>query len=206
MANLGAAEAANRKAQARFDLAMEAVRAFTTGASEDVILKEKALEGLRKKLLGQSQHFYEKLRTSLEDETDRASRSALAEAVLDAGILYAKVDTPDKAVRSLREALALRTALAREQPGDPAARRHLGRCRLALAELFDSQSRVRRGSSGAELGAAMLAPLAREHPSDGGARRLEAECDSLDGWLVNLSGHPAEGASAANEQGCSTRT
>ena len=79
--------------------------AFTTGASEDVILKEKALEGLRKKLLGQSQQFYEKLRTSLEDETDRASRSALAEAVLDAGILYAKVDAPDKAVRSLREAL-----------------------------------------------------------------------------------------------------
>ncbi len=110
-ANLAAAGVANRKAQARFDLAMEAVSAFTTGASEDVILKEKALEGLRKKLLGQSQQFYEKLRTSLEDETDRASRSALAEAVLDAGILYAKVDAPDKAVRSLREALALRPAL-----------------------------------------------------------------------------------------------
>ena len=42
VANLSAAEAANRKAQARFELAMEAVRAFTNGTSEDVILKEKA--------------------------------------------------------------------------------------------------------------------------------------------------------------------
>ena len=66
VANLKLAEAANRKAQARFDLAMEAVRAFTTGASEDVILKEKALEGLRKKLLGQSRVFYEKLARSLQ--------------------------------------------------------------------------------------------------------------------------------------------
>src|SRR5262249_58883427 len=95
VANLALAQAANRKAQARFNLAMQAVRAFTTGASEDVILKEKALEGLRTKLLGQSQQFYEKLRTSLEDEPDRASRSALAEALSDAGILYAKVDAPD---------------------------------------------------------------------------------------------------------------
>src|SRR5262249_45602975 len=38
VAHLKEAEAANRKAQARFGLAMEAVRAFTTGASEDVIL------------------------------------------------------------------------------------------------------------------------------------------------------------------------
>ena len=81
VANLGAAETANRKAQARFDLAMDAVRAFTTGASEDVILKQKALEGLRRKLLGQSQSFYDKLRASLEGEKDRSSRSALAEAL-----------------------------------------------------------------------------------------------------------------------------
>ena len=136
VANLGAAEAANRKAQARFDLAMEAVRAFTTGASEDVILKEKALEGLRKKLLGQSQSFYEKLRVSLEGETDRASRSALAEALFDAGSLYAEVDAPEKALEAYREALALRAALVREQPGDPAARRDLGRSHLALAQVL----------------------------------------------------------------------
>ena len=108
VANLGAAETANRKAQARFDLAMDAVRAFTTGASEDVILKEKALEGLRRKLLGQSQSFYDKLRASLEGEKDRSSRSALAEALSDAASLYTKVDAPQKALDAFHQSLALR--------------------------------------------------------------------------------------------------
>src|SRR5262249_61261837 len=39
VANLTAAEAATRKAQSRFDLAMEAVQAVTAGASEDVLLR-----------------------------------------------------------------------------------------------------------------------------------------------------------------------
>ena len=182
VANLAAAEAANRKAQARFDLAMEAVRAFTTGASEDVILKEKALEGLRKKLLGQSQSFYEKLRDSLEGETDRASRSALAEALFDAASLYAKVDAPQKAMEAHRQSLALRAALVREQPGDTAARRDLGRSHLASGSSCSCPwSQVDEAQ--AELGRArgVLEPLARERPDDGGARRLEAECDSLEG-------------------------
>ena len=69
---------------------------FTTGASEDVILKETALNGLRNKLLGQSQSFYDKLRGSLEGETDWSSRAALAEALSDAASLYTKVDTPQR--------------------------------------------------------------------------------------------------------------
>ena len=72
-ANLAAAESANRKAQARFGLAMEAVLAFTTGASEDVILKEKALESLRKKLLGQSRVLRE-----APDVAGRGNRPGLA--------------------------------------------------------------------------------------------------------------------------------
>ena len=195
-ANLSAAEAANRKAQARFDLAMEAVRAFTTGASEDVILKEKALENLRKKLLGQSRLFYEKLTASLEGETDRASRSALAEALFDAGTLYAKVDAPQKAIESHRQALALRAELVREQPADPAARRDLGaatwrsrRCSIPCREFDEARAELARARG-------MLVPLARERTDDGGARRLEAECDSLDGRLLVGAGMPAEGRSS----------
>ena len=195
-ANLSAAEAANRKAQVRFDLAMQAVRAFTTGASEDVILKEKALEGLRKKLLGQSRLFYEKLTASLAGETDRASRSALAEALFDAGTLYAKVDAPQKALEAHRQALTLRAELVREQPADPAARRDLGRTYLALAELLDSLSRVDEARAELVRARGVLVPLARKWPGDGGTRWLEAECDSLDGRLLVGAGMPAEGRSS----------
>jgi serine/threonine protein kinase len=180
-ANLTAAESAKRKAQARFGLAMEAVRAFTTGASEDVMLKEKALESLRKKLLGQSRTFYERLRTSLEGETDRASRAALAEALFDAAGLYGEVDAPEKALEAHREALALRAALVRERPEDKAAQRDLGRSHLALARVL--LPRYQLDLANAELGRArgVLRPLTREHPEDGGARLLEAECDGLEG-------------------------
>jgi tetratricopeptide (TPR) repeat protein len=194
-ANLKLAESGNRKAQARFRLAMEAVRAFTTGASEDVILKEKALEGLRKKLLGQSQVFYERLKGSLEGETDRASRSALAEALVDAGALYAKVDAAARAEQAYRAALALREALARERPGEPEARRDLGRTRLALAGLLASPTLARYPEARAEVARArdVLEPLARERPHDGGARKLLADCESLDGSASVWSGREEEG-------------
>jgi tetratricopeptide (TPR) repeat protein len=193
VANLGTAEVANRKAQARFDLAMEAVRAFTTGASEDVLLREKALEGLRSKLLGQSQSFYDKLSVSLKAETDRASRSALAEAMFDAGTLYAKVDTPDKALQAYREVLALRQAMVRERPSDPTARRDLGRTHLALAKSLLSQERLSEAIAELRRARGVLQPLVREHPDDGGARLLEAACGQLEGRTLKLLGQPGEG-------------
>jgi tetratricopeptide (TPR) repeat protein len=197
-ANLKLAEAANVKAQARFGLAMEAVRAFTTGASEDVILKEKSLGHLRRKLLGQSRVFYERLKGSLEGETDRASRSALAEALVDAGTLYAKVDAPTKAEQTYREALSLWESLLRERPGDAVTRRDLGRTRLALAELLASPTLQRYTEARAELARArdVLDPLARERPGDGGARRLLAECESLDGNALVGLGRTEEGRAA----------
>ncbi len=180
VANLGAAEAANRKAQARFDLAMDAVRAFTTGASEDVILKEKALEGLRKKLLGQSQSFYEKLRGSLEGETDRASRLALAEALSDAASLYTKVDAPQRALDAYHQSLALREALIRERPTDAAARRDLGRIRQELVSWLYTLARFDEALAEIASARVVVGPLAREHPGDGGG--------PLAGGRVRLAG------------------
>jgi tetratricopeptide (TPR) repeat protein len=191
--NLGVAEAANRKAQARFELAMDAVRAFTSGASEDVILKERVLEGLRRKLLGQSQVFYEKIRALLEGETDWPSRAALADALFDAGVLYGKVDAPQKAVQAHQEALVLREGLLREQPRDPATRRDIGRSHLALAEILDSQARVDEARAAVARARSVLEPLVRERPDDGGARRLEAECDSLEGSFLGNAGRYLEG-------------
>ena len=186
VANLAAAESANRKAQARFDLAMEAVRAFTTGASEDVILKEKALEGLRRKLLGQSQLFYEKLRVSLEAETDRSSRSALAEALSDAASLYTKVDAPQKALDASTSRWDSRGVDA------GAAGRHRGDAQTSAAPpgarlLALHPGAVRRGAGRDRPARVVVEPLAREHPGDGGVRWLEAECDSLEGAALSYS-------------------
>jgi tetratricopeptide (TPR) repeat protein len=172
---------------------MEAVRAFTRGASEDVILKEPALERLRRMLLGQSQAFYERLRQSLEGETDPASRAALAEALFDAGMLYGKVDAPQKSLDAHNAALALRGALLREQPGDPGARRDVGRSHLALASLLRSLARLQEAQAEVRKARGLLRPLAAERPRDGGIRRLEAECEALDGFVIIDDSRLAEG-------------
>src|SRR5262249_61436163 len=96
------------------------------------------------------QSFYEKLRASLEGETDRASRAALAEALFDAGMLYSRVDAPQKALEAHHEALALREALVREQPGDPDARRDVGRSHLAVAKVLGSLARVEEAQAGGQ--------------------------------------------------------
>jgi tetratricopeptide (TPR) repeat protein len=157
-----------------------------------VILKEKALEGLRNKLLGQSQAFYEKLRRSLEGETDRASRAALADALYDAAVLYNLVGAGPKAEATHREALALRAALVAEQPGYPALRRSVGLSRLSLARFLQGRARVDEARAEIARARDVLTPLIRDHPGDGGARILAAECDSQEAQLLLLVGRPVE--------------
>ena len=52
----------------RFDLAKKAVEAYYTGASEDVLLKQPELEGLRNRLLRTALDFYRELGADLDTD------------------------------------------------------------------------------------------------------------------------------------------
>ena len=54
-------EAANARERQRFDLALEAIKLFHGDVSEDLLLKQKPFEALRKKLLSGAAEFYGKL-------------------------------------------------------------------------------------------------------------------------------------------------
>ena len=92
---------ARRQAQARFALALEAIRTFHTGASEDVLLKEPQFGALRAKLLRTALDFYRKLQEVIEADRDAgpAARADLASA-------YVAVATITAATGSKAEALA----------------------------------------------------------------------------------------------------
>src|SRR5262249_24519602 len=64
--------------QARYALAVEAIKTFHTGVSEDFLLKEDQFKELRDRLLRSAADFYGKLGALLGRETDLASRRALA--------------------------------------------------------------------------------------------------------------------------------
>ena len=66
--------AANARVQARYNLAVDAIKTFHTGVSEDFLLKEEKFKDLRNRLLKSASDFYGKLGALLGRETDIASR------------------------------------------------------------------------------------------------------------------------------------
>ena len=62
--------------QARYDLAVEAIKALHTGVSEDFLLKEGQFKELRDRLLKSASAFYGRLAALLGKETDVTSRRA----------------------------------------------------------------------------------------------------------------------------------
>ena len=102
--------------QARYDLAVEAVRTFHTGVSEDFLLKEDQFKELRDRLLKSASDFYGKLGALLGRESDTASRLALARANFEVAALTRLVGRTEEALAAHRKVLAAREALASE-PG-----------------------------------------------------------------------------------------
>ena len=64
--------------QARYKLAVEAIKAFHTGVSEDFLLKQEQFKDVRDRLLKSASDFYGKLGALLGKESELASRRALA--------------------------------------------------------------------------------------------------------------------------------
>jgi serine/threonine-protein kinase len=71
---------ANAQIQARFDLALEAIKTFHTGVSEEVLLTNVNLKPVRDRLLKDAAEFYKRLEAQLSGQADRGSRRALGQA------------------------------------------------------------------------------------------------------------------------------
>jgi tetratricopeptide (TPR) repeat protein len=153
------------RASARFELARKAIATFHTGVSEDALLRNAELKGLRTNLLKQAAAFYADLQGLLEGQTDTESRRLLADGYFELGDLTAKIGEAPEALRVQRQALAVRRELAAADP-TPAARLDVARSLGAVGELL-FETGDRPGSLAAlreqrELAEAVLA----ESPSD----------------------------------------
>jgi serine/threonine-protein kinase len=126
-------QASNARERARFRLAMEAIRTFHSGVSDDVLLKQKELETLRTKLLRGAREFYQKLEGLLDGQTDRESRRSLGAAYYEIGTLDLEIGTLRESYEAQKRALVLFEGLARENPSDPDANYQLGRCWQAIS-------------------------------------------------------------------------
>ncbi len=100
--------------QARYELAVEAIKTFHTGVSEDFLLKQEQFKDVRDKLLKSASDFYGKLGALLGKESDLDSRRALWQANYEVADLTGKVGKPEDALAAHRQVLAAREGLAAE--------------------------------------------------------------------------------------------
>jgi tetratricopeptide (TPR) repeat protein len=140
--------AANAREHERFELALDAVRMFHTGVSEDVLLKEEQFKGLRERLLRQAADFYRKLQGVLKGQPDAPSQRALARAYFLLAELTGKIGSDDEALAVHRQALALRRELAAR--GEPGAGLDVARSLVAMAGHLESSGAFAEAGAPAE--------------------------------------------------------
>ncbi len=190
---------ANARERARFDLALEAIKTFHGGVSEELVLKEKQFDGLRTKLLRGATDFYRRLEDLLAGQADRRSRAALGQAYHDIGELTAKIGSQAEALAALRRGRELRMALAAEAGSDAASKRDAARTLIAVADLEEASGEAAGALASYQRARDLLEPLARSNPDEPSHRADVAKCLQGIARVQYHSGRAAESL-ASHEQ------
>jgi len=167
---------ANEREQARFDLALRAIKTFHTGVSEDFLLQERQFEGLRAKLLAGATEFYQRLEDLLKGQADRRSRAALGQAYHEIGELTARIGSHSEALGALRRGLELRRRLAAEPESDPSATLDLGQSLIAIGDMLEATGDLTEAISSYQQARELLKPLAQLESAGASYRAAEAKC------------------------------
>jgi tetratricopeptide (TPR) repeat protein len=179
---------ANRKVQARYELAMDAIKTFHTGVSEDFLLKQEQFKELRDRLLKSAAEFYGLLGSLLGEETDLGSRRALAAVNFELAELTAKVGRTEDALSTHRSVLAAREALASEPGAGAGANIEVGRSLFAVAQVLGATRRTAEALAVYRRAEALLAGLAGTDPE---ARAALAACRTRMASLLASTGESA---------------
>ncbi len=175
--------------QERYNLAVEAIKTFHTGVSEDFLLKEEKFKDLRDRLLRSAADFYGKLGALLGKETDIASRRALAQSNFELSDLTGTVGRKEDALAAHRAVLAAREELAAEPAAGVVAKVDIGRSLMAVAGLLDATGKTDEALATYLRAESLLAGPAGALPS---ARAALADCRSRLGWLLSRTGKTAD--------------
>ena len=182
-------QAANRREAARFTLAMDAIRTFHTGVSEDLLLKERQFNDLRTRLLRAAADFYRRLEGLLKGQTDRNSRAALAKAYDELGQLTDKIGSKPLALAIHRDALAVRRTLVPDNQAEHDVARNLLAVALLCVQTGDTAGAVTAFEEAIGLAEKLVA-------SGKGASELKstlARCYAELGSLLRDTGKPTDG-------------
>jgi len=184
--------AAHDREQARFDLAMAAIKAFHSGVSGDILLKEPQFQQLRTRLLGEARVFFARLEGLLKDHTDLRSRRAMGQAYNELAEMTDKIGPKLEALELFRSELGIRRELAVGPQAEAADRAEVGRCLLDVGRIeFQTGHPEEAMASYQEAGSVLESVVAAtEVPPQ--LRALRATCHEHMGELYFAIDRPAE--------------
>jgi serine/threonine-protein kinase len=198
-----ALKAANAKVEARYNLAIEAIKTFHTGVSEDFLLKQERFKELRDRLLKAASGFYERLGSLLRDETDRPSRRALLKANFELAGLAARLGKYEDATAMHRRVLAGREALAREagaptstDPEATALQVDVGNSYRMSGGVAKEMGRRAEALAAMETALGIFRRLTVAHPERTDLLKEMAAAQGDIAWLMIDAGKPAEALAA----------
>ncbi len=174
--------------QARYELAVDAIKTFHTGVSEDFLLKQDQFKALRDRLLKSATEFYGKLGALLGKETDLASRRSLWQANFEVAELTGKVGKPEDALAAHQQVLAARESLAADPQADADIRADVGRSLTAVAILLESVGRTGEAEATYRKAEALLVEPAPKGRDSSSTRAALADCRSRLGRLLHTTG------------------
>jgi serine/threonine-protein kinase len=180
--------AANAHMQARFDLALEAIKRFHTGVSEDMLLKNDTLKSVRDRLLSDTAEFYKRLGDQLRGQPDRRSRWALGHAYYEMAELAAKIGATSESIAGHEEALAVWRGLAKEPGTEGEATAEVSHSLTALGSVLEVTGLTEQAEAAYGEAIALLEGLIHARPglavyrSDLGFARHHL------GWLLSQTG------------------
>ena len=184
--------AANTQVQARFDLALEAIKTFHSGVSEDVLLKNDNLKPVRDRLLKDAAEFYERLRGQLSGQADRKSRRALRQAYFEMAGLAGKIGSTDQAIANYRQSLAVRRGLADAAETDGKAKAEVGRSLIYLGDLLTAIGQTDEARTSYAEARTLLEGVTRAEPAATQYQSDLASSHFVIGNLLRETGKPAE--------------
>ena len=191
---LANAELASEKArvQARYNLAMEAIKAFHTGASEDFLLREPKFKDLRDRLLKSAANFYGKLGSLLKGQSDFASRRALGQANYELAELTSKVGQREAALAAHQQVLEYREALAAEPGAGGESIVDVGESLAAVGDEQFVAGKTALAQASFEAAQSRLEALDKAHPNTAAIQTGLANAYDHIGNLLRETGKPAE--------------
>lgn len=182
--------AANGKIKARYELAVDAIKTFHTGVSEDFLLKEDKFKALRDRLLNSASEFYSRLSRLLGNETDFASRKDLAQSNFDLARLTSAVGRVEEGLAAHRKVLALRQAMMTEPEPHDAMDIDVAASLIEVAHLLDSTGNTAEAVLTYRKADDLLTRSAPRNPD---ARNLLAHCRMSMGYLLYRTGNSQQG-------------